>query len=100
MQKPYLLCIGHRGAMGHEPENTLRSIRKALVLGAPCVEVDVYSVDGRLVVFHDNRLERITNGVGYVSEQSFDYLRSLKITDGQSISTLEEVCEVINSLAP
>ena len=99
MQKPYLRCIGHRGAMGHEPENTLRSIRKALVLGTPCMEVDVYNVDGRLVVFHDNRLERMTNGAGYLSEQSFEYLRSLDVTGGQRILTLEEVCEVIDSQA-
>ena len=99
MQKPHLLCIGHRGAMGHEPENTLSSIRKALALGAPCMEVDVYHVDGHLVVFHDDRLERMTNGVGYVSEQSFEYLRSLDVGDGQQIPTLEEVCEVIDARA-
>jgi glycerophosphoryl diester phosphodiesterase len=99
MQKPFLLCIGHRGAMGHEPENTLSSIRKALVLGTPCVEVDVYRVDGRLVVFHDDRLERTTNGAGYLCEQSFEYLRSLDAGGGQGIPTLEEVCEVIDSKA-
>lgn len=85
--------------MGHEPENTLSSIRKALVLGAPYVEVDVHYVDGQLVVFHNNRLERTTNGVGYLSEQSFEYLRSLDAGDGQRIPTLEEVCEVIDSQA-
>ena len=99
MKKPYLLCIGHRGAMGHAPENTLASIRKALELGVPCMEVDVYYVDGHLVVFHDDRLERLTNGSGYVWEQSFDYLRSLDAGDGQQIPTLEEVCEVIGSQA-
>lgn len=85
--------------MGHEPENTLGSIRKALELGAPCVEVDVYSVDGRLVVFHDDRLERTTNGVGYLREQSFEYLRSLDAGGGQCIPTLEEVCEAVYSQA-
>lgn len=99
MQKPYLLCIGHRGAMGHAPENTLGSIRKALELGVPCMEVDVYYVDGHLVVFHDDRLERTTDGAGYLREQSFDYLRSLDAGDGQRIPTLEEVCEEIDSHA-
>ena len=99
MQKPDLLCIGHRGAMGHEPENTLVSIYKALELGSPCIEVDVYSVDGRLVVFHDARLERTTNGVGYLSEQSFEYLRSLDAGGGHRIPTLEEVCDAIGSQA-
>ena len=99
MQKPYLLCIGHRGAMGHAPENTLGSIRKALELGVTCMEVDVYYVDGHLVVFHDDRLERTTDGAGYLCEQSFDYLRSLDAGDGQRIPTLEEVCEEIGSHA-
>ena len=51
MDKTKLLCIGHRGAMGHAPENTLLSFKKALELGAACVEADVYHVDGNLVVF-------------------------------------------------
>lgn len=99
MQKNNLLCIGHRGAMGHAPENTLASIHKALELGAPCIEVDVYYVDGHLVVFHDDRLERTTNGEGYLSERSFEYLRSLDVGGGQCIPTLEEVCEAIDSRA-
>jgi glycerophosphoryl diester phosphodiesterase len=66
MNTKELLCIGHRGAMGHAPENTLLSIHKALKLGVPCMELDVYSVDGHLVVFHDSRLERTTNGTGYL----------------------------------
>lgn len=99
MQKPSLLCIGHRGAMGHAPENTLSSIRKALELGVRCIEVDVYYVDEHLVVFHDDRLERITNAVGYLQEQSFEYLRTLDAGDGQRIPTLEEVCDEIDSKA-
>jgi glycerophosphoryl diester phosphodiesterase len=99
MQKPYLLCIGHRGAMGHAPENTLSSIRKAIVMGAPCMEIDVYLVDGRLVVFHDERLDRTTDGSGYLCESTFDYLRSLDAGKGQKIPTLEEVCAEIDSKA-
>jgi len=99
MKKPSLLCIGHRGAMGHAPENTLRSIRKALELGTPCIEVDVYYVDGHIIVFHDDRLERTTNGAGSLCDQSFNYLRSLDAGDGQRIPTLAEVCELINSQA-
>ena len=99
VQNSDFLCIGHRGAMGHEPENTLSSIRKALELGCPCVEVDVYNVDGHLVVFHDERLERTTNGVGYIVEQSFDYLRSLDAGNDQPIPTLEEICQAIDTRA-
>lgn len=99
MKKPYLLCIAHRGAMGYEPENTLASVRKALALGALCIEVDAYYVDKRLVVFHDDRLERTTNGTGYIYQQSFDYLRTLDAGNGEKIPTLQEVCQLVNSQA-
>ncbi len=94
-----LLCIGHRGAMGHAPENTLLSIRKALELGAPCIEMDVYNVDGHLVVFHDSRLERTTNGTGYLMEQRFDDLRTLDAGNGEKIPTLKEAFEAIQMKA-
>ncbi|MBW1781988.1 MAG: glycerophosphodiester phosphodiesterase [Deltaproteobacteria bacterium] len=90
-----LLCIGHRGAMGHAPENTLASFEKALDLGTPCVEVDVYHVDGNLVAFHDDRLERTTNGTGYLLDRDFSYLRSLDAGDGERIPTLEEVFDTV-----
>ncbi len=83
--------------MGHAPENTLCSVRKALELEVSCMEVDVYYVDGHLVVFHDDRLERTTNGSGYLCDKSIDYLRSLDAGDGEPIPLLEEVCEVIAS---
>ena len=93
------LCIGHRGAKGLEPENTLRSIRRALDLGADGVEVDVYFSDGQMVVIHDDTLERTTNGRGRVEEQSFDYLRSLDAGKGEKIPTLREVFETVNRRA-
>lgn len=96
---PVLLCIGHRGAMGHEPENTLRSFRKALELGVLCIELDVYFVDGHLIVIHDDRLERTTSGTGFVMDQSFETLRSLDAGKGERIPTLEEVCVLIDGKA-
>jgi len=95
MNKPELLCIGHRGAMGYAPENTLASVRKALELGVSCIEVDVYGVDGHLVVFHDARIDRMTNAEGYLAEQDFEYLRSLDVGDEETIPTLEEVCDAL-----
>lgn len=97
IDKPDLLCIAHRGAMGHEPENTLASIRKAMDLGASCIEIDAYYVDKHLVVFHDDRLERTTNGTGYLYDLSFEELRTLDAGNGQQIPTLEEVCDLIDS---
>lgn len=91
-----MLCIGHRGAMGYEPENTLLSIRKALELGVDAIEVDVHNVEERLVVIHDRDLSRTTNGQGYVEDCSFAYLRSLDAGQGEVIPTLEEVCDTVN----
>lgn len=94
-----LLCIGHRGAMGHEPENTLLSIEKAISLGASWVEIDVYFVDSHLVVIHDDRLERTTDGTGYTCEKTFGHLCSLNAGKGQKIPTLEEVFTAVNGRA-
>jgi len=94
-----MLCIGHRGAMGHEPENTLLSVSKAIALGVDGVEVDVYNVENNLVVIHDRDLTRTTNGSGYLEHSSFDYLRSLDAGKGERVPTLEEVCNTVNRRA-
>ncbi len=91
MKPQKLFCFGHRGAAGHEPENTLRSVRKALELGADGVEVDVYCADGQLVVIHDRTLGRTTNGHGFVSRKPFAQLRALDAGCGERIPTLAEV---------
>lgn len=94
-----LLCFAHRGASGHEPENTLAAVKRAVELGADWIEVDVYLVEGELIVIHDERLERTTNGEGYVMDASLSYLRSLDAGKGQTIPTLREVIECVNCRA-
>jgi glycerophosphoryl diester phosphodiesterase len=94
-----LFCFGHRGACGHEPENTIRSVRRALELGADGVEVDVYFADGQLVVIHDDTLKRTTNGHGCVMKKSFAYLRSLDAGLGEKIPTLAEIFDAVNRRA-
>jgi len=93
------LCIGHRGARGHEPENTLRSVRRAIELGAHGIEIDVWLVDGELVVIHDASLERTTNGLGPISRKTFAQLRALDAGQGERIPTLREVFETVNRRA-
>lgn len=97
MKASSFLCIAHRGAMGHAPENTLAAVEKALELGAQYIEVDVQYIDGQLIVFHDDTLERTTNGTGRLCDQSFESLRLLDAGDGQQIPTLAEVCELIDA---
>jgi glycerophosphoryl diester phosphodiesterase len=99
MNQQNLFCFGHRGARGHEPENTVRSVRRTLELGADGVEVDVYFVEGQLVVIHDDTLERTTNGHGRVMEQSFAQLRSLDAGLGEKIPTLAEIFDAVDRRA-
>jgi len=99
MTNQRLFCFGHRGARGHEPENTLRSVRKALELGADGIEVDVYFVDGRLMVIHDDTLNRTTNGKGPVAGRTFAELRALDAGKGERIPTLAEVFDAVNHRA-
>jgi len=94
-----LFCFGHRGARGHEPENTLRSVRKALELGADGVEVDVHFVDGQLMVIHDDTLQRTTNGRGSLAGKTFSELRALDAGSGERIPTLSEVFDTVNRRA-
>lgn len=98
MKQP-LLCIGHRGAAGHEPENTLLSVEAGIVRGATWIEIDVYCVEGELVVIHDSTLERTTNGQGKVMESTLEYLRSLDAGKGQKIPLLTEVIAKVKGRA-
>lgn len=94
------LCIGHRGARGHAPENTLLSIDTGMRLGADMIEFDVQRCEDQLVVIHDPRLERTTGGEGRVEQVRFDYLRSLDAGQGQQIPTLQEVLDLVEARVP
>ncbi len=90
------LIIGHRGASGTEPENTLRSFRKALEAGADGIELDVHlCASGELVVIHDYTVDRTTDGSGKVSDLPLDELRELDAGKGERIPLLTEVLDVI-----
>lgn len=70
--------IGHRGACGHAPENTLASIRKAAELGATWVEFDtMLSADKQVVIIHDDTLQRTTGSEGEVSKTTWADLSKL-----------------------
>ena len=90
------LCIGHRGARGHAPENTLLGFDAAIKLGAHWVEFDVQLHQGELLLMHDLRLERTTNGRGRIDQQSLEYLRSLDAGQGQKIPTLQQALDLID----
>lgn len=84
--------VGHRGAAGYAPENTLLSFAKAIELGCHAVEFDVrLSRDGVAVVIHDAKVNRVTNGHGKVSRMTWAELRALRCPLNQNLPTLEEV---------
>ena len=90
-EKDFLL-ISHRGASHYEPENTLRSFRKALDMRSSAIEFDVRkSLDGHLVVIHDGKVDRTTDGKGAVSGKTLGELQALDAGCGERIPTLDEV---------
>lgn len=91
-----ILRIGHRGAAGHAPENTLAAIRKGIALGVDFVEIDVRcTADGVLVVLHDSTVNRTTNGKGSIDRLSLRDVKALDAGNGEDVPTLEEVLSVV-----
>lgn len=95
------LRIGHRGAAGHAPGNTLLSIETALRLGVDAVEIDVQkTIDNHLIVRHDRSLQPSTTGDGPVAGKLLAEIRSLRTVPGdQPIPTLDEVIACVNGRA-
>ncbi|MEV7465007.1 glycerophosphodiester phosphodiesterase [Streptomyces kronopolitis] len=92
------LTIGHRGMMGVEPENTLRSFVRAEHEGLDVIELDLHlSKDGSLVVMHDADVDRTTDGAGPISERTLAELRELDAGKGERIPVFEEVVEAVGA---
>jgi glycerophosphoryl diester phosphodiesterase len=93
-----MLRVGHRGARAYEPENTLRSFKKALEIGVNAIELDVRRTkDNRLVVIHDADVKRTTNGKGLVSELTLNEIKEFSTAKGEKIPTLNEALNFLNS---
>lgn len=86
-----LKVIGHRGAKGYEPENTMRSFERAITLGCEWIEFDVRVVDGVAVVIHDETVERTSNGQGNLTALGLSNIRKLDFGKGERLPLLEEV---------
>ena len=73
------VVYGHRGASGYAPENTLEAFELAAKQGAYGVELDVHlSRDGELVVAHDETVERVSDGEGWIKDQTLRELKTLR----------------------
>ncbi|MET9375902.1 glycerophosphodiester phosphodiesterase [Streptomyces sp. NPDC003035] len=92
------LTIGHRGVMGVEPENTLRSFVRAEQAGMDVIELDLHlSKDGALVVMHDADVGRTTDGSGPIAEKTLAELRELDAGAGERVPVFEEVLDAVRS---
>ena len=92
------LVIGHRGAMGHETENTLASIQKAMDLGVDMIEIDVFKIkSGEIVVFHDEDVSRLSNGGGKIEDYNIVEVRQLTLEGNHKIPDLQSVLKLINN---
>jgi glycerophosphoryl diester phosphodiesterase len=92
------LTIGHRGIMGVEPENTLRSFIAAQQAGLDLIELDLHlSKDGALVVMHDADVDRTTDGKGPIADKTLAELRELDAGDGERVPVFEEVLDCVRA---
>ncbi len=103
MNLAHFIRCAHRGASGHAPENTLAAIRLAMEMGAEMCELDVQqTADDRLVVAHDDALDRTTNGKGNVREVTLAELQQYDAGSwfdprfaGEKLPALEEVIALV-----
>ncbi|MFK0126089.1 glycerophosphodiester phosphodiesterase [Streptomyces nigra] len=92
------LTIGHRGVMGLEPENTLRSFVAAQQAGLDVIELDLHlSKDGALVVMHDTDVDRTTDGTGAIADKALAELRALDAGRGERVPVFEEVLDAVRT---
>ena len=87
------LVIAHRGLHEKDPENTLSSFRNAIKSKVPMIEFDIRLTKDKIpVVIHDRKLNRTTNGKGFVQNKTFEELQKLKCKN-ETISSLEQIIE-------
>ena len=96
-----VLRIGHRGAAGHAPGNTLLSIETAIRIGVDLIELDIQRTrDEHLIVLHDRFLQPSTTGSGLAADHTLAEVREIRtVPDNQPIPTLTEVLEAVSGHA-
>lgn len=89
---PGPLAVAHRGGASEAPENTLPAFAHAISLGYRYVETDVHvTADGALVAFHDDRLDRVTDATGAISELPWSVVRNALVAGLEPIPLLEDL---------
>ncbi len=91
-----IYVVGHRGAAGVLPENTIRGFRHAIGLGVDWVECDIHLTrDGHLVVMHDEKVDRTTDGTGRIRDLDLAAVRALDAGENEQVPTLGEVLDTV-----
>lgn len=94
LDHPRPLAFAHRGGAIGAPENTMRAFERTVRLGFSHIETDVHATaDGRLVVFHDDTLDRLTDLRGPVSALTYDRLKQARVLGTEPIPLLEDVLD-------
>jgi glycerophosphoryl diester phosphodiesterase len=101
---PAIRNIAHRGAPTYAPENTLPAVEKAIAIGVDLIEIDLHQTkDGRIVVIHDEKVRKTTDGRGYVRDMTLEEIKLLDAGSwfsdsfaGTPVPTLEEVFSVMD----
>ncbi len=94
LTKPFSV-IGHRGAAGHAAENSLQAFEVAFAAHVDAIECDVKSIHGRLLVFHDDSVDRLTNGSGLIDRLTQTEIDNLRLSNGEGIPTLADVWDIV-----
>ncbi len=93
-----ILRIGHRGSKGYVAENTLESIKHAILLGVNGIEIDVFKcLSGELVLSHENNLKRLTGKSGQLEKLTLGELKKFLVVGKYKIPTLTDVLQTIET---
>ena len=93
-----ILRIGHRGSKGYVAENTLESIKHAILLGVNGIEIDVFKcLSGELVLSHENNLKRLTGKSGQLEKLTLNELKKILVVGKYKIPTLTDVLQTIET---
>jgi glycerophosphoryl diester phosphodiesterase len=91
-----MLIVGHRGAAGLAPENTIMAIKKAVSENVDMIEFDIQSTkDNHLVLIHDSNLLRIAGDRRNVSDLTLKQIQQIKTHSGERVPSLKEALKAV-----
>ena len=94
LDHPGVLAFAHRGGAGDWPENTMPAFEGAVALGYRYLETDVHATaDGVLLAFHDDRLDRVTDGRGLIADLTWAEVRGALVDGREPIPLLTDILE-------